>query len=170
MGRTLLLTPLFFLLLILPWMWTPSGAQAPDIAEHRTCQYCGMDRRHYAHSRMLIVYEDGTASGACSIYCAAIDLAVHNEKTPVDILVADYDTHELVDAEKAHWVIGGNRPGVMTKRAKWAFRSKEAALAFVRTNGGVPASFDDVIKATYLDMFSDSKMIRAKRKLRQMHQ
>lgn len=169
MGRTLFLVPIL-LLLILPGTGTPSGAEPPDIADHPTCKYCGMDRRHHAYSRMLIVYEDGTASGVCSIHCAAIDLAVQNQKTPDDILVADHGTHDLVDAERAHWVIGGNRPGVMTQKAKWAFRNKEAALRFIRTNGGVSASFDDVIKATYQDMLSDSKMIRGKRKLRRMHQ
>jgi len=168
MGR--MLYPILVALLFSSCMWTPAGSGDSDIEEHRACKYCGMDRRHYAHSRMLIVYDDGAKSGVCSVYCAAIDLAVHNEEMPVEILVADYDTHKLIDAEKAHWVIGGNRPGVMTKRAKWAFLSKEAAIRFIRTNGGVPASFDGVVKATYEDMYADSRMIRGKRKLRHMHQ
>lgn len=42
----------------------------------------------------------------------------------------------LIDAEKAFWVIGGSKPGVMTKRAKWAFEKKEAADKFMLDNGG----------------------------------
>jgi copper chaperone NosL len=42
-----------------------------DIKEHRDCIYCGMDRKAYGFSRMLIRYDDGTAVGVCSVHCAA---------------------------------------------------------------------------------------------------
>jgi nitrous oxide reductase accessory protein NosL len=35
--------------------------------------------------------------------------------------VSDYNTNRLIDAKKAYWVVGGNKSGIMTKRAKWAF-------------------------------------------------
>jgi nitrous oxide reductase accessory protein NosL len=53
----------------------------------------------------------------------------------------------------------------MSKRGKWAFEKKENAEAFTKTNGGALVSFDDVIKATYNDMYEDTKMIREKRKM-----
>ena len=55
-----------------------TGAVAPslDIAEHASCAYCGMDRAKFAHSRMYIVYDDGSTFGACSIHCTAVDMAV----------------------------------------------------------------------------------------------
>jgi copper chaperone NosL len=37
-----------------------------DIDKHSSCTYCGMDRAKYAHSRVLIEYDDGTFFGACS--------------------------------------------------------------------------------------------------------
>lgn len=59
--------------------------------------------------------------------------------------------------------------GVMTKRAKWAFEKKGDAEKFLKENGGKLASFDDVIKATYDDIYEDTKMIREKRKTMPMH-
>jgi copper chaperone NosL len=134
-----------------------------DIQEHKNCKYCGMDREKFAHSRMLIEYTDGSNFGACSIHCAAIDLAQAFDKQPKAIKVADYNKKNLIDAEKAYWVIGGKKPGVMTKTAKWAFADKKDAEAFVRENGGKIGTFDDAMKTTYEDMYNDTKMIRAKR-------
>ena len=139
-----------------------------DIQKIASCKYCGMDRAKFAHSRMLIEYEDGTSVGTCSIHCVAVDLSLNIDKTPKTIGVGDYNTKALIDAEKALWVIGGNKPGVMTKRAKWAFSEKGPAEAFIKENQGKLATFDEAMKATYEDMNDDTKMIRERRKMRQM--
>ncbi|MEI6153272.1 MAG: nitrous oxide reductase accessory protein NosL [Deltaproteobacteria bacterium] len=136
-----------------------------DVDKHKACSYCGMDRGQFAHSRVLITYDNGTEFGACSLHCAAVDLAVNLDKTPKSIQVGDYTTKKLIDAEQAFWVIGGNKPGVMSKRAKWAFENKVDAEAFVKANGGSIATFDEAIKAAYEDMYADTKMIRDKRKM-----
>jgi nitrous oxide reductase accessory protein NosL len=139
---------------------------APDITTHPSCSYCGMDREKFSHSRVAIDYDDGTGAGLCSIHCAAVELAVNIDKTPKAILVGDYGTKALIDAEQAVWVIGGARPGVMTKRAKWAFAKKADAETFIKENGGALASFDEAMKASYEDMYGDTKMIREKRKMK----
>jgi nitrous oxide reductase accessory protein NosL len=135
-----------------------------DVKEHAACKYCGMDRAKFASSRMLIEYDDGTKLGACSLHCVAIDLAVQIDKTPTAIRVADMGTQVLVDAEKAVWILGGKKPGVMTKRGKWAFAEKAAAQAFRKENGGTIVSFEAALRAAYEDMYEDGKMIREKRK------
>lgn len=140
-----------------------------DISKHGSCKYCGMDRNKYSHSRMLIVYEDGSEVATCSIHCTAVELAVNIDKNINKIYVADYYTKKLIDTETAFWVIGGNIPGVMTKNAKWAFEKKEDAEIFIKKNGGKLASFDEALKATYSDMYSDIKMIRDKRKKMKGH-
>ncbi len=145
--------------------WSPA---AEDIAKHSSCPYCGMDRERFGHSRMFIEYDDGSTAGLCSLHCAAVELALHIDKTPKTIWVGDYKSKKLIDAEKAIWVIGGSRPGVMTRRAKWAFEKKEEAEAFIRENGGEATSFDQAIKAAYEDMYADTKMIRERRKMRRM--
>jgi hypothetical protein len=124
-----------------------------------------MDRKTFAHSRMLVTYEDGSSMGTCSLHCTAVELALNIDKTPKSIEVGDFKTKKLIDAEKAFWVIGGSKPGVMTKRAKWAFESKADADAFIKENGGKLVSFDEAIKASYEDMYADTKMIRDKRKM-----
>jgi copper chaperone NosL len=136
-----------------------------DVKKHPSCKYCGMDREMFSYSRVFIEYDDGTTEGACSIHCAAIDLALNIDKTPKAILVGDYSTKKLIDAEKALWVIGGSKSGVMTKRAKWAFEKKDDAEKFIKENGGNLATFDEVMKAAYEDMYHDTKMIREKRKM-----
>jgi copper chaperone NosL len=140
------------------------GAAASDIQQHPSCKYCGMDREKFSHSRMLVEYEDGTSLGTCSIHCLAVELALAIDKTPRSITVGDMGTKKLIDADKAFWVIGGSKPGVMTKRAKWAFENKKDAEAYIKDNGGALATFDDAIKASYEDMYLDTKMIREKRK------
>lgn len=135
-----------------------------DVKEGPSCKYCGMDRAKFASSRMLVEFDDGSKLSACSLHCVAVDLALQIDKTPTAIKVADMNTQELLDAEKAVWVLGGSKPGVMTKRAKWAFADKAAADAFVKANGGAIATFEEAIKAAYEDMYQDNRMIREKRK------
>ena len=95
-----------------------ASGPASDIISHASCQYCGMDREKFAHSRMLIEFDDGSTVATCSLHCTAVDLANTIDKTPIAMKVADLDSKELIDAEKAVWVIGGSKQGVMTRNAK----------------------------------------------------
>jgi nitrous oxide reductase accessory protein NosL len=135
-----------------------------DISKHPACPLCGMDRAKFAHSRVYIQYDDESTAGFCSIHCAAIDMVVNIDKAPQTIQVGDYTTKKLFDAERAVWVIGGKKMGVMTKRAKWAFADKTASQDFINANGGEIATFEEAVKAAYVDMYEDTKMIREKRK------
>ncbi len=142
-----------------------------DVQKSPSCLHCGMDRATFAHSRMVVTYDDGTTVGTCSIHCLAIDLIMNMGKTPSSIEVGDFNSKELIDAEKAFWVIGGKKPGVMSKQGKWAFAKKEDAEAFVKDNGGNMATFDDAMKASFEGMYADVKMIREKRQMKgHMHQ
>jgi nitrous oxide reductase accessory protein NosL len=131
----------------------------------RNCMYCGMDLAKFAHSRMTIAYDDGSAIETCSLHCAAVDLAINIDKTPASISVGDMDTREAIDAETASWVIGGSKMGVMTANAKWAFLTGDAADSFVGKFGGRRATFDEAVEQAYLDMYRDTKTIREKRKM-----
>lgn len=139
-----------------------------DVKEIPACKYCGMNRETFAHSRMLIEYDDGTSVGTCSLHCVAVDLALNLDKTPKTIQVGDYGTKKLIDAEKATWVIGGGKQGVMTKNAKWAFEEKADAEKFQKENGGAIAGFEEALEASYKDLSHDTKMIREKRKMMKM--
>lgn len=145
-----------------------SMAAGDDVRTHAGCKYCGMSREKFAHSRVLIEYDDGTSVGLCSIRCAAVDLANNLDRAPKAIKVGDYGTRQLIDAESAFWVIGGTRQGVMSRQAKWAFAKKEDAEKFINAYGGKPATFDEALKAAYDDMYQDTRMIREKRKMMHM--
>lgn len=135
-----------------------------DLDQHPACPFCGMDRGKFAHSRMMVQYDDGSSVGTCSIHCMAIELSLSLDKTPLAILVGDYETKELIDAEKAYWVLGGDLAGVMTQRAKWSFKDKERAEAFIKAHGGQLVSFEQAMRASYEDMYEDTKKIRERRK------
>ncbi|WP_373499312.1 nitrous oxide reductase accessory protein NosL [Desulfococcus sp.] len=155
----------FVLILLVPSAVLASGgAGQSDIEKYPKCPLCDMDRKQFAFSRILVTYEDASSSGYCSLHCAAISMAIHLDKTPVKIEAGDYDTRELIDAETAVWVIGGSKTGVMTHRAKWAFKELRNAEAFVSAHGGAISNFDAAMKAAYEDMYADTRMIREKRK------
>ena len=126
---------------------------ADDIRKHPECKYCGMDREKFGYSRMLVRYEDGTEMPSCSIHCAGIDLALNPHKGVRIALVGDHDTRVLLDAEKAFWVLGGDKMGVMSIRGKWAFGRRKDAERFIKEHGGSIVSYDEAMKATFEDIY-----------------
>ena len=163
--RIFLLLVFGLLLSVAPAVSAPLPA---DVQQSPSCHLCGMDRGKFSHSRMVIEYEDGSTVATCSLHCAAVELANTIDKIPVMLRVADYDGKGLIEADKAIWVIGGGKKGVMTAKAKWAFAGREAADRFIQANGGNIISFDEAIKAAYDDMYQDTKMIRENRKMKRL--
>jgi len=122
-----------------------------DLKDHRSCGICGMDRKEYGFSRMLVQYEDGGTAGVCSLNCAVIELALNKGRKVKALLVADRDSRTLIDAEQAVWVMGGKKPGVMTQRPKWAFGSPAAAGAFIEAYGGKVVPWSEALAAARED-------------------
>ena len=133
-----------------------AAAAQEDLKEHRSCNYCGMDRKAYGFSRMLIHYEDGGAVGVCSLHCAVVEMNANPGRKVKSLFVADRDSRSLIDAEQAVWVLGGSKRGVMTEQPKWAFQTRSAADAFIKDFGGtivgwkeaLTAAQEELIKAT----------------------
>ncbi len=134
-------------------------------AAEEGCHYCGMKKAMFGHSWMDIEREDGSKVGVCSIHCAAVDMALNIDKPAKSITVGDYYSKKQIDAESAYWIIGGDKMGVMTSRAKWAFETKQTADDFIEKNRGRPTTFKEVMKATFEDMYEDTLMIQKKRKM-----
>jgi nitrous oxide reductase accessory protein NosL len=125
---------------------TETGSPYADVNRQRECSQCGMDRKTFAHSRILVTYEDGSAVGTCSIACLVTELKTNRGKTVRSIQVGDYTSKKLIDATQAVWVIGGSKRGVMTRTAKWAFSRKADAEAFVSTCGGKIADYPEAYR------------------------
>ena len=140
------------------------------LADEHACHYCGMKKAMFGHSWVSVEREDGSRVGVCSVHCAAIDMALNIDKPAKNITVGDYRSKKQIEADTAYWVIGGNKMGVMTTRAKWAFDSKESADDFMKQHGGRPAIFEEVMKAAFEDMYQDTLMIQKKRKMKRMKQ
>jgi nitrous oxide reductase accessory protein NosL len=120
-----------------------------DVKAIPSCEVCGMNRDSFGSSRMLIEYADGTKVGTCSIRCAMETLCnvKDKDKKVASVKVADYNTRVLLDADKAFWTIGGDKSGVMTRTAKWAFATEAAAQAFIKEHGGQLATYAEAKKA-----------------------
>ena len=158
-----------------PAQFVPKNTPDPqplenDIDKHPKCPYCGMDRKQYHHSRMLVHYSDDLPDATCSLHCAALSLALNIDREPKGIYVADNaagaEIKPLVEAGKATFLIGSQLKGVMTKRSKVAFSSAEAAKVSQAANGGELGNFDQALLAVYTDMSQDVSMIRKNREER----
>lgn len=158
-----------------PAQFTPKKPADPkplenDIDKYPKCPYCGMDRKMFHHSRMLVHYSDDLADGTCSLHCAAISLSLNVDREPKGIYVADVaaaaDSKPLIEVGKATFLVGSQLKGVMTKRSKVAFGSAETAKAAQASHGGELADFDQTLLAAYSDMAQDVSMIRKMREER----
>ncbi len=158
-----------------PAQFTPKKAADPkplenDIDKYPKCPYCGMDRKMFHHSRMLVHYSDDLADGTCSLHCAAISLSLNVDREPKGIYVADVaaaaDSKPLIEVGKATFLVGSQLKGVMTKRSKVAFGSAETAKVAQASHGGELADFDQTLLAAYSDMAQDVSMIRKMREER----
>ncbi|MHC1728195.1 MAG: nitrous oxide reductase accessory protein NosL [Syntrophobacteraceae bacterium] len=139
----------------------PSFGQAQsDLQKHPECKYCGMNRKSFAKSRMLLEHRHGKSVGVCSVFCAAKDNIKNIDDPPVLIQVGDYNSKKLIAAAAAYWVMGGSKSGVMTNRAKWAFEKKKDALDFIKRYGGELIDFDTAMKASYEDMYEDMRVLK----------
>jgi copper chaperone NosL len=117
-----------------------------DLAKYTACPYCGMNRRQFHHSRMLVHYSDNLPDGTCSLHCAAISLSLNVDRGPKALYVADFatpgDQKVLIDVAQATFLVGSSLPGVMTKRSKVAYGSEAAAKAAQAAHGGELMTFD----------------------------
>ncbi len=143
-------------------------AMAEESADRLSCAYCGMDLHRFAHSHMVVEYEDGGSVDTCSIHCLALEFANAIDRVPQRILVGDYNTRELIEADTAVWIVGGDQPGVMTRNPKWAFFDEVTAQKFVAAHGGEIVDFNQAMRSAYVDMYEDTLQIRKMRQMKKM--
>jgi copper chaperone NosL len=141
---------LFSTVAIVLSLFSLSAFADTDIDRDRDCKHCGMDRKAYGYSRMLVEYKDGKKVGTCSLHCVVTELNSKSGEV-ISFKAADRNTRQLIDAEKAVWVIGGSKRGVMTMRAKWAFTTREAAKIFVDEYGGTITTWSEALAAAKED-------------------
>lgn len=163
----------------MPWDWTAENGPANflqvdtsplenEFEKYPRCPYCGMMRQQWSHTRHLIVYEDDTVDGTCSLHCAGISLAMNMDRGPKVIYAGDAgaeaEVKPLADSAEMTYVINPGKMGTMTKVSKWAYADKAAAEAAAAEGTGTEmVGFDDALRRSFGDMAEDTIAIRKRR-------
>ena len=164
---------------VMPWDWTDENGLARflqkdtnplenEFEKYPRCPYCGMVRKMWSHTRHLVVYDDDTVDGTCSIHCAAISLSLNMDRGPKVIYAGDAGSKEeikpLADTAQMTYVLNPAKMGTMTKASKWAYADKAVAeTAAAEADGTQMVGFDDALRAAFSSMAEDTIGIRKRR-------
>jgi len=81
----------------------------------------------------------------CSIHCVAV-MGMKLKEEPKNVKAAEYlHPENMLDAEKAFFVVGSTAPGTMTTKSKIAFPSKREAEGFAAKYGGIVTNFEGAL-------------------------
>lgn len=154
----------------LPKTASDATPQDDDLGKYPICPYCGMDRRYFHKSRMLIHYAGEVPDPLCSLHCAVISLALNLSLDPKAIYVADnaalVTPYPLIDAEKASFLVGSGLPGVMTGKSKVAYGSRQAAMRAQEMHGGELLDLAQTLRTAFADLADDMDSMRRAREER----
>jgi nitrous oxide reductase accessory protein NosL len=143
-----------------------------ELAKHPRCRYCGMERAKFSHTRHLLVYEDDSVEGTCSLHCAAISLSLNMDRGPKAIYAGDAGSPDkirpLVLVDRAFYVLDASKPGTMTRASKFAYASRAAADAAAAGEAAAKAGakvvdFNAALMAAYVGMAEDTALLRKRR-------
>ena len=139
-----------------------------ELKKYPRCRYCGMERAKFTHSRHLIVYEDDSVDGTCSLHCAAIGLSLNMDRGPKAIYVGDAgaagDMKPLANVDKVTYVVDPSKPGTMTKVSVLAYSDKSKAEAAAKASTVAELTdFNGALRKAYLVMADDTIMLRQRR-------
>jgi len=113
-----------------------------EAKERPSCHVCGMWIDQYMKTRNVVIMKDNESHDFCSFSCMVRFVKEHRDKIK-KVLSADFETKELIDAEKAFYVEGGDIAGVMSLVSRIAFETREAAEKCVKAHGGKIISFSE---------------------------
>ncbi|NOY65413.1 MAG: hypothetical protein GXO97_08480 [Nitrospirae bacterium] len=128
----------------------------PAFTSHVRCDNCGMDRNRFARTRYVFDTEKGRFY-TCSIACLVI-LSMKMDLKPENIKVAEYlNPFNMIEADRAVYVIGSKAKGTMTRRSKIAFFSKSQAERFVAEYGGRIATFREALQEARKEILKEKE-------------
>ncbi len=106
------------------------------------CPVCGMTLHNF-YKTNFAANASGSEKQYCSIICLVEDEMVNNKKMK-KIRVVDNDTMKMIDAAKATYVVGSDKPATMSSVSIYGFGTKEGAKTFATNHGGEIKSFIEV--------------------------
>jgi copper chaperone NosL len=138
-----------------------------ELEKYPRCKYCGMDRKQFHRSRVLVHYQDDSVEGTCSVRCLGVSLIQNLGRDSKALYVADFastlEPRPLTDALQAIYLIGGEFPTAMTRRPKTAFAHRDDAVQARIAKGGELADFEQMLLAVYADLAEGFKLRRQRR-------
>lgn len=115
-----------------------------------------MDRNRFARTRYIFDTDKGRFY-TCSIACLVI-LSMKMHLKPENIKVAEYlNPFNMIDADRAVYVIGSRAKGTMTRRSKIAFSLKSQAERFVAEYGGRIATFWEALQKARKEIIKETE-------------
>lgn len=123
------------------------------------CPKCGMTLpMFYKTNHAANVH--GKTQQYCSIHCLAKDIKDQEEVS--DLKVVDNKTLKFIDATKAWYVFGSDKPGTMSMTSKYGFANKVDAEAFAKDFGGKVMNFDETLASVKSTLENETAMISKK--------
>lgn len=108
------------------------------------CPVCGMTLHNF-YKTNFAANANGVEKQYCSIICLVEDEIVNNQKMK-NIRVVDNSTMKMIDATKASFVVGSNKPATMSSVSIYGFGTLDGAKSFAKEGGGDVKTFDEVYK------------------------
>ncbi len=121
-------------------------ATGAEISEREDCSLCGMWIDLYMKTRHVVTLEDGTVESFCSLACTAKYMKEHKGEVK-RVQAADFETTDLIEAEKAFYLEGSDIPGVMSYTSRLAFSTREQAERYQKEHGGRIISFQNALES-----------------------
>jgi len=106
------------------------------------CNVCGMTLPMFYKTNHAAKI-GGEDHQYCSIHCM-FEEAMKKGVDVTDPRVIDNSTMKFMDATKAYYVVGSNKPGTMTMVSKYAFGTKNAAEKFAKKYAGKVMIYNEV--------------------------
>lgn len=134
----------------------PSKATLVGSGEDKEyCAVCGMNLVKFYKTNHVY-----NGKQVASLHCL---YELTEGKIPSDAQVVDTKNLNLIDANKAFYVVGSKIGGTMTRNSKYAFSTEADAKEFQAENGGEIMDFAKAYEIAGQDFEGDNKMIKAKR-------
>jgi copper chaperone NosL len=129
------------------------------------CPNCGMSLVMFYKTSHYIVLSNGSKVQFCSMHCLADTYknGKYNGKRVKAIYGVDAVSLKPYPVNRLTYVVGSKVKGTMTRRSKYAFKSKADAQKFKGKNGGTVVNFNKALALARKDLAADKKMISMKR-------
>lgn len=138
---------------------SPKDAQIVQKGESKMfCNVCGMTLPMFYKTNHAANIE-GQTHQYCSIHCAHEEAMSKNTELK-DVKVVDNSSLTFIDVNTAYYVVGSKKPATMAVISKYAFATKEKALAFASQFGGKIMKYSQLEKEVKAGLEAEMNMIK----------